>query len=125
MNLEECTHIVSTTTDFQCYDEADLRLVPVVTPGWVTQSLSRQRQAPIRPYTPNERFIFSDVNVTCGDIPPGDKVAIIAATCAMGGMSSNNLTKLVTHICALTMDHPKCQAAKDKGFKCKIVLPQW
>ncbi|KAF7911998.1 uncharacterized protein EAE98_011755 [Botrytis deweyae] len=125
LNLEEVTHIISTTTDFACYDKAGLLLVPVITPEWVTQSLSRRRQAPIRPYTPDERYIFSNVHLTCADIPQGDKVAIIGATCAMGGMESNSLTKLVTHICALSMDHPKCQAAKDKGLKCKIVLPQW
>ncbi|KAF7860845.1 hypothetical protein EAF04_008363 [Stromatinia cepivora] len=125
IKLEEFTHIVSTTTDFASYDETSLLLVPVVTPGWVTQSLSRRRQAPIRPYTPDERLIFSNVNLTCADIPQGDKVAIIGATCAMGGMESNSLTKLVTHICALSMDHPKCQTAKEKNMKCKIVLPQW
>ncbi|KAG4025591.1 hypothetical protein MFRU_054g00200 [Monilinia fructicola] len=125
INLEEITHIVSATTDFASYDDAGLLLVPVVTPSWITQSLSRRRQAPIRPFTPDERLIFSNVNLTCGDIPQGDKDAIIGATCAMGGMESNSLTKLVTHICALSMDHPKCQAAIDKGHKCKIVLPQW
>jgi len=125
MNIEEITHIVSSTTDFACYNEAGLALIPVVTPAWVTQSLSRRKQAQIRPYTPDERLIFSNVNLTCADIPQGDKDAIIGATLAMGGMESNSLTKLVTHICALSMDHPKCQAAKEKKFRCKIVLPHW
>ncbi|QSZ30387.1 hypothetical protein DSL72_004910 [Monilinia vaccinii-corymbosi] len=125
IDLEKITHIVSVTTDFASYDDAGLLLVPVVTPSWVTQSLSRRKQAPIRPFTPDERLIFSRVNLTCADIPQGDKDAIIGATCAMGGMESNSLTKLVTHICALSMDHPKCQAAIDQGHKCKIVLPQW
>ncbi|ESZ91073.1 hypothetical protein SBOR_8536 [Sclerotinia borealis F-4128] len=125
MNLEEITHIVSATTDFATYDEAGLLLVPVVTPGWVTQSLSRRRQAPIRPFTPDERLIFSNVNLTCADIPQGDKDAIIGATLAMGGMESNSLTKLVTHVCALSIDHPKCQAALEKNIRCKIVLPHW
>ncbi|KAI9644499.1 regulator of Ty1 Transposition [Ciborinia camelliae] len=125
INVEEITHIVSTTTDFACYDKAGLLLVPVVTPSWVTQSLSKRKQVPIRPFTPDERLIFSNVNLTCADIPQGDKDAIIGATLAMGGMESNSLTKLVTHICALSMDHPKCQQAKEKGLKCKIVLPHW
>lgn len=43
----------------------------------------------------------------------------------MGGQESSSLTRQVTHIVALTEDHPKCQNARDKQLKCKIVLPHW
>lgn len=100
-------------------------MVAVVTPSWVTSSLLRNKQAPIRPYTPDPMLFFSQVNLTCADIPSGDKDAIVGAVLAMGGMESSSLTKATTHICALTMDNPKCQQAKDKALKCKIVLPHW
>ncbi|PQE17618.1 brca1 c terminus domain-containing protein [Rutstroemia sp. NJR-2017a BVV2] len=125
MNLEEITHIVSSTTDFAAFPAASLQMVPVVKPSWVSVSLSKNKLAQIRPHTPDERLIFSNVVLTCADIPQGDKDAIIGCTLAMGGMESNSLTKLVTHICALSMDHPKCLSAKEKNLRCKIVLPHW
>lgn len=79
----------------------------------------------MRPFTPDPRLFFSNVTLSCADIPTGDKDAIIGAVLAMGGMESNSLTKMTTHICALTMDHPKCQQAIEKGLKAKIVLPHW
>ncbi|KAM3074095.1 regulator of Ty1 Transposition [Clarireedia jacksonii] len=125
MNLEEITHIISSTTDFAAFPAASLQMVPVVKPSWVSVSLSKNKLAQIRPHTPDERLIFSNVVLTCADIPQGDKDAIIGCTLAMGGMESNSLTKLVTHICALSMDHPKCVSAREKNLKCKIVLPHW
>lgn len=100
-------------------------MINVVRPSWITQSLLKNKQAQVRPFTPDPNLIFSNVNITCGDIPTGDKDAIIGAVLAMGGMESSSLTKLTTHICALTVDHPKCQSAIEKGLKCKIVLPHW
>ena len=69
--------------------------------------------------------IFAGVTISCADIPTGDKDAIIGAVLAMGGMETNNLTKATTHICALTVDHPKCQSAREKNLKCMVVLPHW
>lgn len=70
-------------------------------------------------------LFFSQVNLTCADVPTGDHDAIVGAVLAMGGMESSSLTKAITHICALTTDHPKCQQAMQKHLKCKIVLPHW
>lgn len=100
-------------------------MIPTVTPGWISQSLLKNKEAGIRPYTPDPKLIFSAVNLTCADIPTGDKDAIIGAVLAMGGMESSSLMKVTTHICALTIDHPKCQQALEKNLKCKIVLPHW
>lgn len=100
-------------------------MIPVVAPTWIAASLLKNKQAPIRPYSPDPRLIFSGVYITCGDLPTGDKDAIIGAVMAMGGQESSALTKLVTHIVALTEDHPKCHQAREKRLKCKIVLPHW
>lgn len=70
-------------------------------------------------------MIFSDVVVTAADIPETDKETIIGAVTAMGGMDSVAVNKLTTHICALSLDHEKCQIALSKGLRCKIVLPHW
>lgn len=125
LNLLEVTHIISDTIDFPEYSEARLQLKPVVTTGWITASLHKSKEAPIRPYTPDPNMIFASVTITCEGLPPGDKDAIIGAVLAMGGMESSSLTKMTTHICSLTVDGPKSQQVIEKGLKCKIVLPHW
>ncbi|KAH8665860.1 BRCT domain-containing protein [Tricladium varicosporioides] len=123
--LDRVTHIISATSDFPQYLEARRALINVVEPRWITQSLLKGKQSPARPFTPDPNLIFSKINLSCADIPQGDKDAIIGAVLAMGGMESSSLTKQTTHICALTLDHPKCQSAIDKKLACKIVLPHW
>jgi hypothetical protein len=100
-------------------------MIPVVSPTWIQTSLLKNKQAPIRSFTPDPRFFFSGVIISCADIPTNDKDAIIGAVVAMGGQESSSLTKLVTHVVALTVDHPKCQQVIEKRLKIKIVLPHW
>ncbi|KAI1764955.1 BRCT-containing protein [Hypoxylon sp. FL1150] len=119
------THIIANTNDFEDYTFATSMMVAVVKSSWIQASLMKNRLAQIRPFTPDPRMIFSDVVLTCADIPSTDKETIIGATMAMGGMDSDNVTKLTTHICALSMEHPKCKLASKKAPKCKIVLPHW
>lgn len=119
------THVVSDTIDFPEYEDAMAMMIPVVNSAWITASLQRNKQAQLRPFSPDPRFIFATVNITCADIPASDKEAIIGATLALGGTESKDLNKATTHICALSMDHPKCITAKEKNLKCKIVLPHW
>ncbi|OBT69481.1 hypothetical protein VE03_01070 [Pseudogymnoascus sp. 23342-1-I1] len=123
--ISEVTHIISSTSDFPQYHIACEHLLPVITPSWIAASLKKNKLASFRPYTPDPKLFFSGVNVTCADIPEGDQDAIIGAVIAMGGQESSSLTRQVTHIVALTEDHPKCQSASDKQLKCKIVLPHW
>ncbi len=125
IKFDEVTHIISATFDFPQYRIACDHMVPVVTPAWIQQSLLRNRQAPIRSFTPDPRFIFSGVTITCAGLPENDKDAIIGGVVAMGGQESSNLTRQVTHIVALTDGNPKCQQAVEKRLKCKIVLPHW
>ncbi|EFX03377.1 brct domain containing protein [Grosmannia clavigera kw1407] len=123
--LDKATHIVANSIDFEQYSQAIEMMLPVVTVAWITHSLSRGKLAQIRPFSPDPRMIFSSVNLTCADIPQCDKEAITGATMALGGMESKDLTRLTTHICALSMDHPKCKEAEAKNLRCKIVLPHW
>ncbi|KAI1004062.1 hypothetical protein K3495_g4153 [Podosphaera aphanis] len=125
INVQNITHIISETIDFPEYASARQHMIPVVIPDWIAHSLLRNKEAGIRPYTPDPALIFSSVNISCADIPNGDKDAIIGAVLSMGGVETNALTKFTTHICALTIDHPKCKLALEKKLKCKIVLPHW
>ena len=125
VDVNSITHIISSTTDFIQYPVARDSMIPVVMPGWITQSLLRNKQAQVRPHNPDPRLIFSNVTLTCADIPTGDKDAIIGAVLVMGGMESSSFTKLTTHVCALTADHPKSKEALTKYPKCKVVLPHW
>ncbi|KAL8700972.1 MAG: hypothetical protein Q9201_005164 [Fulgogasparrea decipioides] len=97
----------------------------VVKPEWVTNSFSKGRLANPRSYSPDPRHFFSGLVLSCADIPEGDKDAIMGGVLARGGLYSSSVTKMVTHIVALTMDHEKCQAVLKRDLKCKIVLPHW
>lgn len=123
--IEKVTHIISNTIDFPQYTESQAVMIPVTTAQWIMTSISRRKQAQVRPFSPDPRMIFSDVVVTCADLPEGDKESIAGATMALGGQESKDATRLTTHICALSMDHPKVKSSKDRGWKGKVVLPHW
>lgn len=123
--MVEATHCVSNTIDFPEYVEAAAMMVPVVKSEWIQLSIARGKQCQVRQYSPDPRMIFSSVSLTCADIPVSDRETIIGALIALGGTETKDVTKQTTHICALTMDHPKCAKAVKAGLKCKIVLPHW
>ena len=125
ISLHDVTHIISSTSDFPQYHDAVDAFVSVVTPQWVSASLSKHRLAQLRQYSPDPRLFFSGVTVCCVDLPTGDVDAITGGVVAMGGQYSGSLTRFVTHIVALTDDNEKCQKAMSKGLRCKIVLPHW
>jgi hypothetical protein len=125
IRIPQVTHIVSNTIDFEQFADSQAMLIPVVRSDWIKATVARNKLAQVRPYSPDPRLIFSDVVLTCADIPNTDKEAITGAILALGGMQSKELTRLTTHICALSLDHPKCIEAKNKKLKCKIVLPHW
>ena len=123
--MEGVTHIISTTIDFPAYDAANDALKSVVKPDWVDASITKGRLANPRQYSPDPRLFFSGLIVCCADIPSGDADAIIGGVLAMGGLYSSSVSKMVTHIVALSMDSDKCQTALSRDLKCKIVLPHW
>lgn len=121
----ECTHIVSNTINFESYDIACKALIPVVKPSWVHTSLSKRKLANPRQHSPDPRLFLHDVVVTCGDIPEGDKDAIIGGVVAKGGLYSPRMSALVTHLVDLTMDSDKARLTQAKKLRAKIVLPHW
>lgn len=91
----------------------------------MTASIAKGRLANPRSYSPDPRLFFSGLVLCCADIPEGDKDAVMGGVLATGGLYSSSVTKMVTHIVALTMDHDKCQTVLKKDLTCKIVLPHW
>ncbi|KAF4125599.1 BRCA1 C Terminus (BRCT) domain [Geosmithia morbida] len=123
--VEKATHIISNTIDFPQFTESQAVMIPVVTTQWIVASVHRRKQANVRPFSPDPRMIFSQVVVSCGDLPPMDTESILGATMALGGQESKDANRLTTHICTLTMGHEKIRVAREKGWKGKIVLPHW
>ncbi|CRG84886.1 Regulator of Ty1 transposition protein 107 [Talaromyces islandicus] len=123
--IQEFTHIISSTADFPAYQSACDALIPVVKPQWLQTSISRGKLANPRQFSPDPRLFFSDVVVTCGDIPDGDKDAIIGGVMAMGGLYSPRVTSQVTHLVDLSMDSDKAKTVMAKKMGAKIVLPHW
>ena len=87
--------------------------------------MTKGRLANPRQYSPDPRLFFSGLVVCCADLPAGDADAIIGGVLAMGGLYSSSVSKMVTHLVALTEDAEKCRVAIDKNLKCRIVLPHW
>ncbi|KAF2094884.1 hypothetical protein NA57DRAFT_60290 [Rhizodiscina lignyota] len=124
-NMQKTTHIISATSDFADYSAALEKMKHVVKPSWVETCVEKGKTTNPRQFSPDPCMIFSDIVLTCADIPEGDVEAIQGGLIALGGLCSGPLTKTVTHIVALSMDNEMCSMAKKKNLKCKIVLPHW
>ncbi|KAK0257903.1 hypothetical protein B0A54_14481 [Friedmanniomyces endolithicus] len=124
-DLAAVTHIVSLDIEFPQYSRAIESGIFVVKPSWIHQSHRKGKLAGPRQHSPDPSQFFHDVVMTCGDLPDGDKDAIMAGVMALGGQYSGPLTILTTHIVTLRDDHTKCVMAKAKKVNCKSVLPHW
>ncbi len=125
IKLSEVTHIISETSDFPDYHKAVEHCIPVVKKAWITTTLVKNKLAPVRPFTPDPKLFFSNVVVFCADIPEDDKDAIVGAVTALGGLEAKALSKQMTHVVALSTDHPAYKAVKQKRLPVRIVLPHW
>jgi hypothetical protein len=124
-DLRKLTHIISNTSDFEDYESALDNFIQVVKPAWIRACVAKNRQTNPRQYSPDPALFLSEVTVSCADIPEGDKEAIMGGVLAMGGLCSDVVTKLVTHLVALNYEDAKVQAAVKRNPRCKIVAPHW
>jgi hypothetical protein len=122
---EGFTHLISNTVDFPAFDAANDALIPVVKPQWVQASLAKKKLANPRQYNPDPRLFLNDVVVMCGDIPEGDKDAIIGGVLAKGGLYSPRVSGMATHLVDLTVDSDKARIVTSRKLNIKIVLPHW
>ncbi|KAK9482368.1 BRCT domain-containing protein [Lipomyces starkeyi] len=125
LDLSNLTHIISNTIDFPEYPDAEQRMINVVKPLWVYKSVNHGRTAPLRLYSPNPKFFFSDVNIFVAGLPQGDREALYGGVRALGGQWSESLTRFTTHVIALSMDEASCKTVALERKACKIVLPHW
>lgn len=125
ISVEGLTHIVSATIDFESYEFAMERMIPVVKPSWVHGSVQKSKLANPMSHSPDTRLFFSGLVVCIADLPEGDKDAIIGGVLAMGGLYSGAVSRMVTHIVALSQDPQACRIALLKNLDCKIILPHW
>lgn len=124
--LRSVTHLISTTSDFPAFHDAVDGYIHVVKPSWVTTSVEKKRAANPRQFSPDPSLFLTDVVVLCAeDIPTGDKDAILGGVLAMGGLYSPSMSRLVTHVVALSMNNPSCRLVQERSLKCKPVLPHW
>ena len=123
--MQGITHIITSTIDFEGYDAAEERMLAVVKPEWVEESLAKRKLANPRSYNPDPRLFFSGLVICCADLPTGDKDAVTGGVLAMGGLYTSALSRPVTHVVALSIDAPACQIAISKSLPSKIVLPHW
>jgi len=121
LDLQEITHIISSTIDFPDYSEVEGLMIPVVKPEWVDFSIQKDRIAHVRPYTPDPRFFLCGIVATIAELPVGDKEAICGGIIAMGGQYGSSLTKFTTHIVALNMDNVGL-GRLSPGLKIKVTL---
>ncbi|CRL23584.1 BRCT [Penicillium camemberti] len=124
-DVAKFSHLISTTIDFEAYDTTCDALIPVVKPQWVNNSLTKRKLANPRQYSPDPRLFMNDVVVTCGDIPEGDKDAIIGGVVAKGGLYAPRVSQMVTHLVDLTAESDKARIVQAKKLNVKIVLPHW
>ncbi|KAL4953904.1 BRCT domain-containing protein [Aspergillus filifer] len=125
-DLAQFNYFMSATIDFPGFDAANDALIPVVKPQWIQASLSKGKLANVRQYSPDPRLFLNDVTVTCGDIPEGDKDAIIGGVLAKGGNYNPKLTAQCTHLVDLSADSDKARIVKNRKLdNIRIVLPHW
>ncbi|KAK6356367.1 hypothetical protein TWF718_000728 [Orbilia javanica] len=134
INLEDTTHIISPDIEFAEFSELerrrlageiDQRMLTVTKPSWVYDSIAKKRTQNLRVYNADPRMIFSGIDAVIADLPEGDSEAICGGILAMGGLYKTSLSKLTTHIVALTLDNDICKTALEKGLGAKIVMPHW
>ncbi|KSA00553.1 uncharacterized protein AC631_03694 [Debaryomyces fabryi] len=128
-------HIICKTVEFIEYNLAQISMIPITTPEWVFDSVSRAKISNPKVYSPDPKLFLKDTFVCVADnLPVGDKEAIYGGVRAFGGQYLDDLTRYTTHLIAMDMNNDKSVIAtsainttQDNGDKIdiKIVLPHW
>ncbi|KAK9450482.1 uncharacterized protein V1518DRAFT_454948 [Limtongia smithiae] len=129
-DVANVTHIIANNIDFPEYLDAEERMINVVKLQWVLKSAGKAKSLPLRFFSPNPRYFFSDVCVLVIGLPHGDKEAIYGGVRAMGGQWSETLTRFTTHVITLPvpLEDPRENALIENLMKrpaLKVILPHW
>jgi len=101
-------------------------MIDVVKPSWIGACIKANKIKNPRSYSPDPALFMNEVVVCCGEgLPKGDQEAIMGGVLAMGGQYSSQLSKVTTHLIALSMDDERCELAVKKRLPVRFVLPHW
>lgn len=118
--------VISATIDFPEYGYLEDNMVSIVSPDWVHTCVEKKLLAPLRPFSPDPKYVLSRIFVCVSDsLSIGDQEALYGGVGALGGLFADAITPYTTHLITLTMDDPKAQLVSQKLPLVKIVLPHW
>lgn len=124
--LEEATHIITLTLDFEGQDRAKGGSV-TVTDYWAQRSLILGRLQLVQNFSPDPSMLFSGVVACATDLVPSDVEVLSAGITALGGQWRAGLTRDVTHLFAVGPGSEKYRTALryQKDTQVKVLLPHW
>ncbi|KAH9051825.1 hypothetical protein EDB87DRAFT_672208 [Lactarius vividus] len=124
--LEEATHIITHSLDYEGQDRAKGGSV-TVTDYWAERSLILGRLQLVQHFSPDPSMLFSGVVACATDLVPSDVEVLSAGITALGGQWRAGLTRDVTHLFAVGPGSDKYQTALryQKDTQVKVLLPHW
>lgn len=124
--LEEATHIITLTLDYEGQDRAKGGSV-TVTDCWAQRSLVLGRLQLAQHFSPDPSMLFSGVVACATDLVPSDVEVLSAGITALGGQWRAGLTRDVTHLFAIGPGSEKYRTALryQKDTQVKVLLPHW
>ncbi|KAI9437338.1 hypothetical protein H4582DRAFT_2077772 [Lactarius indigo] len=124
--LEEATHIITHSPDYEGQDRAKGGSV-TVTDYWAERSLILGRLQLVQHFSPDPSMLFSGVVACATDLVPSDVEVLSAGITALGGQWRAGLTRDVTHLFAVGPGSDKYQTALryQKDTQVKVLLPHW
>ncbi|KAI0246563.1 hypothetical protein BJV78DRAFT_1253485 [Lactifluus subvellereus] len=124
--LEEATHIITLSLDYEGQDNAKEGSF-TVTDYWVDRSLILGRLQLVQHFSPDPAMLFSGVVACATDLVSSDTEVLIAGITALGGQWRAGLTRDVTHLFAVGPGSEKYRTALQhrKETQVKVLVPHW
>ncbi|KAI0278529.1 hypothetical protein BC826DRAFT_649275 [Russula brevipes] len=124
--LEEATHVITLSLDYEGQDDAKEGSV-TVTDYWIDQSLILGKVQPAQYFSPDPAMLFSGVVGCATDLVPSDIEVLSAGITALGGQWRTGLTRDVTHLFAVSPGSEKYRTALryQKDTQVKVLVPHW
>lgn len=124
LSKEACDAIIiADTINFEGYEDREDAMLCVVHPSWVDESITFGRPLPPSQYTPDPKYFMSKVSICVVGLAKGDKEAICAGVVAAGGLYSDNVNRITTHVIAVNVNDPVCKEALKHDVK--VTIPHW
>ncbi|KAG4300874.1 hypothetical protein PCANB_002779 [Pneumocystis canis] len=120
------THVITKDITGEIVHLAQKKGISIVNTNWVEASLRRKHLQNIKYFSADPRHFFTGFMILCVELPLGDENAIYEGVSAFGGQCTKVLSRSVTHIITLHMNHEICkQVLKRPDLGIKILLPHW